>query len=251
MENLTQNPGFQHLLEHIFVLLDHEDLLSCRIVGSYWKKIIDNPRFWIRKFVPKFGDKKFYATWKQLIHITENSLLEKNLVLCIIKMSKISTDFMNYPIHMASAAGDLDLVRLILSYTNSPNSPSNGWTPLHYAARFGHIEIVKTLMAITESHNERMRDEHGNTPIHFAAEKGHLDIVKYFISHSNSPNPPNYLNQTPMDFAKNCKVKKFLNNVLKPMQQHWQKQSNAFDEIELFDVDNIPEMYKGLFEFDP
>ena len=50
MEEITKNPGFQHLSEDISKLLDNQSLMNCRLVNSSWKKILDKPKFLLKKF---------------------------------------------------------------------------------------------------------------------------------------------------------------------------------------------------------
>ena len=52
-----------------------------------------------------------------------------------------------YPLHAASARGDVQGVRLLLESGASINvQTDNGQTPLHYAVSKGHLEIVKLLL---------------------------------------------------------------------------------------------------------
>ena len=50
MDVITKNPGFQHISEDISKLLDKESLMNCRLVNSSWKKTLDQPTFWLKKF---------------------------------------------------------------------------------------------------------------------------------------------------------------------------------------------------------
>ena len=50
MDAITKNPGFQHISEDISKLLDKKSLMNCRLVNSSWKKILDEPKFWLKKF---------------------------------------------------------------------------------------------------------------------------------------------------------------------------------------------------------
>ena len=55
MDAITKNPGFQHISEDISKLLEKESLMNCRLVNSSWKEILDEPKFWLKKF---HSDKK-------------------------------------------------------------------------------------------------------------------------------------------------------------------------------------------------
>ena len=49
MEKLTNNQGFQHIAETIFLQLDPLILETCRDVNKSWKKILEDPSFWLKK----------------------------------------------------------------------------------------------------------------------------------------------------------------------------------------------------------
>ena len=49
MEIITKSPGFQHIAEDIFSLLEKKNLLEYRTVDKSWKQILDQPRFWLKK----------------------------------------------------------------------------------------------------------------------------------------------------------------------------------------------------------
>ena len=47
--DVFENPAFEHILEKIFMYLDHKSLMSCKEVNQYWKRIIESKPFWLRK----------------------------------------------------------------------------------------------------------------------------------------------------------------------------------------------------------
>ena len=49
MEKVTDNPGLQHIAETIFLQLDSQKLETCRQVNESWKKILEDPSFWLKK----------------------------------------------------------------------------------------------------------------------------------------------------------------------------------------------------------
>ena len=53
MENILKNPGLQHIAETIFLNLDFVDLEISGMINWSCKQIMDNPLFWLRKFVRK------------------------------------------------------------------------------------------------------------------------------------------------------------------------------------------------------
>ena len=54
LETLINNPGLQHIAENIFQYLDQHSLLKYRLVNSSWKRILDQPIFWLKKVSPRF-----------------------------------------------------------------------------------------------------------------------------------------------------------------------------------------------------
>lgn len=61
------------------------------------------------------------------------------------------------------------------------NAPDrNGWTPLHCASRAGYVEVVKLL---TESGaSPKSETNLGAVPIWFAASEGHHAVLEYLMT---------------------------------------------------------------------
>ena len=53
MEKIINNPGLQHLAENIFLNLNYEDLKSCELINQSTKLILENPMFWMKKFIQR------------------------------------------------------------------------------------------------------------------------------------------------------------------------------------------------------
>ena len=49
MDSITSNQGLQHIAEKIFMPLQFKDVLKCRLVNKFWKEVIDQPMFLIKK----------------------------------------------------------------------------------------------------------------------------------------------------------------------------------------------------------
>ena len=133
MEQLFNNPGLIHIGEMIFEQLNNNGLESCSNVCLDWKKMLDNPRTWLKiciKQAPKsneISNKKhsFEASnvlinqWKQLISEAENEY-ENQVANLLKKMhsDEVKTSFRS-PMYMALLVKDLPLIRyLLLAYTN-------------------------------------------------------------------------------------------------------------------------------------
>ena len=133
MEQLFNNPGLIHIGEMIFEQLNNNSLESCSNVCLDWKKMLDNPRTWLKiciKQAPKSNEisRKQYSfeasnvlinQWKQLISEAENEY-ENQVANLLKKMhsDEVKTSFRS-PMYMALLVKDLPLVRyLLLAYTN-------------------------------------------------------------------------------------------------------------------------------------
>ena len=140
MEQLFNNPGLIHIGEMIFEQLNNNGLESCSNVCLDWKKMLDNPRTWLKiciKQAPKSNEisskqHSFEASnvlinqWKQLILEAGNEY-ENQVANLLKKMysdqsyKRISGDKTSFrsPIYMALLVEDLPLIRyLLLAYTN-------------------------------------------------------------------------------------------------------------------------------------
>ena len=49
MDSIASNQGLQHIAEKIFMPLQFKDVLKCRLVNKFWKEVIDQPMFLIKK----------------------------------------------------------------------------------------------------------------------------------------------------------------------------------------------------------
>ena len=53
MDQIIENPGFQHLTEKILLNLPFKDVISLQLVNKTLKEILDDPMFWIKKGILK------------------------------------------------------------------------------------------------------------------------------------------------------------------------------------------------------
>lgn len=80
------------------------------------------------------------------------------------------------PLHYAAAAGDNDIVKMLLNKSAALDAPSpNKTTPIMMAARGGHILTVK--MLLDAGADASLKNEQGMTAIDFARQNGSIDIV--------------------------------------------------------------------------
>ena len=51
MDTIVKSPGLQHLAENIFLNLSYESLEKCRLINEQCKEIVENPMFYLKKFI--------------------------------------------------------------------------------------------------------------------------------------------------------------------------------------------------------
>ena len=104
MERITQNPGFHHIAENIFIYLDHVTLLKCQKVNKFWEAILqNNPSFWLWKCVVEWAkhdpnlpniynlpglSKNHHEKWTKLIQKLKNPELKQNVTSLLMKIHK-------------------------------------------------------------------------------------------------------------------------------------------------------------------
>ena len=72
MDFITRNPGLQHIIEEIFMNLDHKNLLKCQEVNLAWESILKNPTFWLDKCVQKGLSNEDKLEWYKWIKTLKN-----------------------------------------------------------------------------------------------------------------------------------------------------------------------------------
>lgn len=86
----------------------------------------------------------------------------------------------NTALHIASLAGQEEVVKLLLQHNASVNAQSqNGFTPLYMAAQENHDSVVKLLLA--NGANQSLATEDGFTPLAVAMQQGHDKVVAVLL----------------------------------------------------------------------
>ena len=97
-----------------------------------------------------------------------------------------------YPLHTASATGDLLTVReLLASGYKIWSRDTDGLTPLHWAVNEGKFETASALLgyrAALEGIVINAPDSVGNTPLHYAVGNRDVEMVQLLISKSANVN---------------------------------------------------------------
>merc|ERR1712038_548523 len=192
MEEITNNPGLQHIAEKIFSYLSLIDLHQCLLADKSWSEVIDR-NFLLKKCV-EVGMVKRHG--KKLI------LNEEAMESCFKKI--ITADIV--PLHWAVMKGLTEVVKILAPLaTTSLNQKiqfidndyvhlccdcyygycyccgycyyeSSTWVnPIEIAAEIGLIEIVETLANLDP-------DQDFGSVFIIASENGYTDLIKKILS---------------------------------------------------------------------
>ncbi|MGE0825357.1 MAG: ankyrin repeat domain-containing protein [Candidatus Binatia bacterium] len=100
----------------------------------------------------------------------------------------------------AAAAGDLQLVDLLLTAEVSPNARGNqGWTALMQAARANHLAVVQLLLR--RGAHVDTKNTAGETALFHAANNNHIEVVYTLLDHGASINARSNQGWTPLMYA--------------------------------------------------
>ena len=238
MDNLTKNPGLQHVAEEILLNLKIVTLDKCLKVNESWKNIINTPSFWLRKCLRGGKLMKSKSAWEKVIQVMSHTNREKNIIFHhleniyrygfgflspivwatengyaeVIKVftpkfikDSLNEDWNPYEdnlIYRAAEKGHTDVIKELLpSFANNPNAPNKlGRTPIDEAGKYGHTEIIKLLAPLVD--NPNAPDRNGRTPMHEAAINGHERFIKVLINYFiDDFNPPDSTGKTPIYLA--------------------------------------------------
>ena len=113
--------------------------------------------------------------------LTFDSLIQKDP----LTLSKISlTTFNETPLHITALLGHHDFTRQLLFHKPKLSSEFNSRlrSPLHLASAKGHMEAVRVFLQENGDKNICLtKDQDGNIPLHYAAMRGRIDVIKLLI----------------------------------------------------------------------
>ena len=178
MENLTNNPGLQHIAEDIFLNLTSDSIEKCQEVDESWKSMLKDPLFWLKKCIKNGHLKKTKSAWEKAVQITRGTNMEE----CVMEHLKIISD-----------SESTCLIGLFSRY-----GPV-GITPIFAAAQGGHANVIQVLLPFTDNPNAPGPD--GRTAIFAAAQGGHANVIQVFAPLTDNPNAPGPNRSTPMQEA--------------------------------------------------
>ena len=195
MNSLINNAGYSHVTKKIFMLLDGQNLLACRLTCQSWKINVEQPDYLIEKCKKKGQPKELEESWIDLLQkIKKDTRIEKKVVQCLLKWS-IQCHLWSHlpldgftPAHIAAQYGCLGVVQFIWTKAEILNSlwMPHERLPIHVASANGHTEVVKFLGSKIDNLN--ILDHYGNAPIHYAASNGQLEIVEFIATKVENPN---------------------------------------------------------------
>lgn len=138
-------------------------------------------------------------------------------------------------LHIASRAGDIEIVRYLLSIPgidlNVQNE--NGSSPLHLACENGHIGTVQSLLDNLFTY-VNARDAWRQTPLHLACKEGYLDIVRLLFNNANlDTDAADLRGWTPLHYASQCPLGEVIVSELLPFTIDVDKQGLAHGETAL------------------
>ena len=100
LEDFINIPGLQHLAENIFLNLYTEKLEDCcRLINEAAKKLLDDPTFWIKKFIRRGLSKENQTKWIKAIQMTKNTHFEES-ILFYLKESSENDRLVNLPCYI-------------------------------------------------------------------------------------------------------------------------------------------------------
>ena len=194
LENFTNNPGLQHLAEEIFWNLNVDALEMCEQINQFSRHILENPLFWLEKFIRGGLSKKNQEDWMKAVQLVKNTDKEKHL-----------TSYLKWTLKNKGVSD--------LSCYTTPIVQDDFQRKVYDAAQLGHTEIVKILAPLTD--NPNAPNQYGWTPIHAAAGagRGYTEIVKILVPLTDNPNATNQYGITPSSVAENAEILEILESV--------------------------------------
>ena len=215
LESILNNPGLQHIAENIFCNLKYEDIEICRLVNHSCKKVLDEPMFWLKKFMRRGISMKDQLDWTKAIQLTKLTNIEKN-VLSYLKKSWQNERVVNLPCYInerivknskkllkkylkpfinrnfgklfrACDNGEEGIIQILAPLMQNPNEPDkHGITPIHMAVELNIEPIVQILAPVSACANSC--DKLGETPIQHAAKNGYARMIRILAPLIANPN---------------------------------------------------------------
>jgi ankyrin repeat protein len=121
------------------------------------------------------------------------------------------SEVLNEQLKVYVQRGYLEDLKTLLNSSNISTKDDLGNNLLHIASAAGHLNIVEFLLNFKEIKNMiNVKNNIGDTPLHRAAFRGFSDIVKLLLQNGSDVTIKNNDNKTAADLARNESVKKLL-----------------------------------------
>ena len=191
LETFVQNPGLQHLAENIFLNLNFNALNNCTHVNEVWKKFLNDPMFWLKRFVLRGLSEKNKTDWIEAIQMTRDGRadpeLEENILQYLIDYSSNErVTYFDVPCYLNNQKFLEKAPKIIKKFeedklkTYGSDTVDGDWTIFHDAVLHNQPELIQLLGPLTpvswvETNNYTTL---GMTPIYLAARDGKTELIK-------------------------------------------------------------------------
>ena len=182
MDQIIENPGFQHLTEKILLNLPFKDVISLQLVNKTLKEILDDPMFWIKKWILKGLSKKNKDDWIKAIQLTKNTKLAKIIILYTKKVL-LRNRLVDFPCHI-----DEKSVDIFSKFTNETAFQKYFEEAFEDKDSLQRIDAGSIQICIPLVKNPNELNVREPTPMLKALAYGHNNIVKIlapFIGNAN------------------------------------------------------------------
>jgi ankyrin repeat protein len=175
-----------------------EEIMTSALTAGIMGRQVNTTSLLLRSGAPVSGGEN-----EKPIHIASRMGYKEMVNLLLQHGASLTsrTDSGNTPLHLASEAGHLSLVKYIVELQRDGLYSLNyeKETPLHLAARNGKDSLV-TYFAETGC-NINAASADGATCLHVVCENGHFITVECLLKHDAEVNAVNYSEQTPLHIA--------------------------------------------------
>ena len=210
MDQIIENPGFQHLTEKILLNLPFKDVISLQLVNKTLKEILDDPMFWIKKWILKGLSKKNKDDWIKAIQLTKNTKLAKIIILYAKKVLHRNR-LVDFPCHIDEKTVDIfskftnetafkkyfkeafedkdslqridaGSIQICIPLVKNPNilNGRKWWIfPMLRAIGYGHNNIVKILAPFIGNANSELH--HDDSPIQYAIAIKNTEAINLLV----------------------------------------------------------------------
>ena len=237
MDQITNNPGLQHITEDILLNLDFKKIQVCQSVNKNFKEILNDPIFWLKKWRLNGLSKENHTDWVKAIQLTKskklatntkNKNLATNILLYIKKIIEVGhfvdvpcftdkkviekfpmildfSDILNGFMHHLSEDTRTGILQLLAATMNNDGKPSCFISSdiICRAINLGITNILKVLAPLKKYPNLLgiTNASFGIPPIHAAIERGNVEMVKILAPLSKNPNSKDRDGQTAISRA--------------------------------------------------